>query len=226
MVSAGSVSAARSRRASLARGPACAMPCLCSAATSAFIRGLAPPRRIPRRTLPRPRSLGDVLGFMQLLWAVAHGLESTSRRMRATVGVTGPQRLVLRLVGRYGEAAPGHLAEILHVDPSSLTGVLRRLEKAGLILRVRDPADGRRAILTLTSRGQWLSDQRSGTVEAAVQKTLVSVPPRKLEVVREVLSALARDLGVETALAPRPGSIASARAAEPRLIRRRRARRP
>jgi DNA-binding MarR family transcriptional regulator len=174
---------------------------------------LVPPRRNPRKTLARPRSLGDVLGFMQLLWAVAHGLESTSRRMRSTVGVTGPQRLVLRLVGRYGQAAPGDLAEILHVDPSSLTGVLRRLERAGLIRRARDPEDGRRAILTLTPRGQWLSEQRSGTVEASVQKTLQSLPARKIIVVREVLSALASELGVETTLGPRAAAGAGIHAA-------------
>lgn len=162
---------------------------------------MLPRRKTPRGPAIRPRSLGDVLSFMQLLWAVAHGLESTSRRMRSTVGVTGPQRLVLRLIGRFGRTAPGDLAEVLHVDPSSLTGVLRRLENAGLIRRTRDPEDGRRAILTLTPVGQVLNDRRSGTVEASVQKTLQGVSAAKVAVAREVLDALARDLGVETDLA-------------------------
>jgi DNA-binding MarR family transcriptional regulator len=148
---------------------------------------------------------------MQLLWAVAHGLESTSRRMRSKVGVTGPQRLVLRLIGRYGHAAPGNLAEMLHVDPSSLTGVLRRLEQAGLIRRARDPDDGRRAILSLTPQGQALNDRRTGTVEASVQKTLQSASAAKVAVAREVLNALARDLGVETNLSSRAESVLAVR---------------
>jgi MarR family transcriptional regulator, organic hydroperoxide resistance regulator len=143
--------------------------------------------------------LGDVLGFMQLLWAVAHGLETVSKQMRAHVGVTGPQRLVLRLIGRRGQAAPGDLAEILHVHPSSLTGVLRRLERAGLILRVTDPSDGRRAILTLTPRGQVLNDHDLGTVEASVKRTLRRIPRAKLASTREVLASLASELGVESA---------------------------
>ncbi len=162
---------------------------------------------LSRRNTPGPvaksRSLGDVLSFMQLLWAISHGLESASKRMRSTVGVTGPQRLVLRLIGRYGQTAPGDLAEMLHVDPSSLTGVLRRLERAGLIRRARDPKDGRRAILTLTPAGLVLNDRRSGTVEASIQKTLQGVSAAKVAVAREVLNALARDLGVETELPSR-----------------------
>jgi MarR family transcriptional regulator, organic hydroperoxide resistance regulator len=134
---------------------------------------------------------------MRLLWAVAHGLESTSKRMRASVGVTGPQRLVVRLIGRYREASPGDLAELLHVHPSSLTGVLKRLEKAGLISRKRDRNDGRRAVLTLTPRGQVLNDRRAGTVESAVLRTLRALPSTQTRAARAVLAMLARELGVE-----------------------------
>jgi len=35
--------------------------------------------------------LPDVLQFMQLLWAVVHGLEKTSKRMAGDLGVTGPR---------------------------------------------------------------------------------------------------------------------------------------
>ncbi len=144
-----------------------------------------------------------MLSFLQLLWAIAHGLESISKRMRATVGVTGPQRLVVRLIGRYGKATPGDLAEVLHVHPSSLTGVLRRLEKAQLIKRATDPTDGRRAILTLTARGQALNDQASGTVESSVRRTLRGVSPAQAATARGVLATLARELGVESSLPTR-----------------------
>ena len=133
---------------------------------------------------------------MQLLWAVAHGLESASQRMRTTVGVTSPQRLVLRLIDHYGRSAPSDLAAVLHLDPSSLTGLLRRLEHAGLVRRIRDPEDGRRAILTLTARGQFLNHRRVGTVEASVARTLGRISAGKIKATREVLGELARELEV------------------------------
>ena len=63
---------------------------------------------------------------MRLLWAVDHGLQTRSKRMAVGLGITGPQRLVLRIVGRFPGISAGQLSRILHLDPSTLTGILRR----------------------------------------------------------------------------------------------------
>lgn len=128
---------------------------------------------------------------MRLLWAVAHGLDTASKRMGADLGVTGPQRLVVRLIGHYTRLSPGELAELLHVHPSSLTGVLSRLERSKLLHRRRDPGDGRRAILSLTARGRALNARRAGTVEESVRRALAAQSPRKLTAAGEVLAAIA-----------------------------------
>lgn len=138
--------------------------------------------------------LGEVLSFMQLLWAVTHGLESTSKRMLSELGVTGPQRLVLRIVGQNPDISPGELARVLRVHPSSLTGVLQRLSEAKLLRRERDPSDGRRSTLTLTPIGRQINARRAGTVEAAVQRAMASQSPEKLRVVENLLRTLAREL--------------------------------
>src|SRR5258708_10274784 len=87
--------------------------------------------------------LGAVVDFMRLLWAVDHSLQSASKRMESIFGITGPQRLVVRIVGRFPGIAAGRVAEILHVHPSTLTGILRRLEARGVLQRRIDPRDGR-----------------------------------------------------------------------------------
>jgi DNA-binding MarR family transcriptional regulator len=141
--------------------------------------------------------LSDALAFMQLLWAVAHGLESSSKRMHAELGVTGPQRLVLRIVGHYRRIAAGQLAEVLHIHPSSLTGMLRRLEVADLLRRESDPFDRRRALLALTKRGQRLNDQREGTIEAVVAEALSKMSKERVASAKTVLKAIAADLAME-----------------------------
>src|SRR5262245_19404785 len=82
--------------------------------------------------------LGEVLEFMRLLWAVDHTLSSASKRMDAAIGVTGPQRLVIRIVGRYPGISAGDVAALMHVHPSTLTGVLSRLERRGSLKRKVD----------------------------------------------------------------------------------------
>ena len=151
--------------------------------------------------------LPDVLQFMQLLWAVAHGLERTSKRMTQEVGVTGPQRLVLRVVGLYPGLSAGDLATILHVHPSTLTGVLHRLIAQGLLVRQHDSHDRRRAVLRLTRRGARVNASRSGTVESVIADVLQTVSDRDRSCTRRVLARLAAQLDHDPAPAAPPVAV-------------------
>lgn len=131
---------------------------------------------------------------MRVLWALVHALETTSKRMNQEIGVTGSQRLVLRVVGLFPELSAGELAAILHVHPSTLTGVLRRLATHQLLERSAAPDDRRRAVLRLTSGGQRINRARHGTVEAAVDRALRHVTNRDRAAARRVLTAVTRRL--------------------------------
>jgi DNA-binding MarR family transcriptional regulator len=139
-------------------------------------------------------ALPVVLSFMQMLWTVVHGLQRTSKRMVSTVGVTGPQRLVLRVVGLHPGVSAGALAAILRVHPSTLTGVLQRLLRQGLLARTADPTDRRRALLHLSAAGRRLNATTAGTVESAVTAALDLVPARDRAAVRRVLTRLGTNL--------------------------------
>jgi DNA-binding MarR family transcriptional regulator len=132
---------------------------------------------------------------MQVLWAIAHGLESASKRLHARLGITAPQRLVLRMIGHHGRISAGALAEVLRIHPSSLTGMLRRLEQAQLIRRQSDPKDRRRALLRLTAQGTRLNNQRAGTIEAIMEQTLSRLPPQQVATTKTVLSEISAALG-------------------------------
>lgn len=138
--------------------------------------------------------LGPALEFMRLLWAIDHGLQTRSKRMAAALGITGPQRLVIRIVGRFPGVSAGQLARILHLDPSTLTGILRRLERTRLLTRRRDPRDGRRALLRLSTAGRRLDVMTAGTIESVMHQILVKLPRHKVRVTGEVLAALAKGL--------------------------------
>jgi DNA-binding MarR family transcriptional regulator len=155
---------------------------------------LSQPKAVLASAGPDVKPLGETLSFMQLLWALTHGMESASKRMHAELGVTGPQRLVLRIVGHHGRISAGELAEILHIHPSSLTGMLRRLEDSELIRRESDPFDRRRALIELTRRGMRLNDGRSGTIEASIAAALSKLPKDKVAGAKAVLKALAASL--------------------------------
>jgi DNA-binding MarR family transcriptional regulator len=146
----------------------------------------------PRRGVEE--ELGPVLEFMRVLWAVNHGLETLSKRMKKTAGVTGRERIVIRLVGTRPGISAGDLARILHVHPSSLTALLGRLVSRGLLLRTVHPEDGRRAVLTLTRRGRDVDRMRTGTIEARVRQALGRIATRDARTAVAVLSEIAGTL--------------------------------
>ncbi|HUL57972.1 MAG TPA: MarR family transcriptional regulator [Anaeromyxobacteraceae bacterium] len=140
------------------------------------------------------RSLGQVLEFMRSLWALDHQLQSASKRMEAGSGVTGPQRLVVRIVGRFPGISAGEVSQILHLHPSTLTGILKRLSDRGLVERRADPRDARRVLLHLSARGRGIDEVRSGTVEAAVRRSLQRLRPRTVQAAREAVDAISAEL--------------------------------
>ena len=98
-------------------------------------------RRHYRVENPAPLDLGETLEFLRLIWAIDHGLQLASKRTETLVGVTGLQRLVVRILGRFPGLSAGQLAGLLHVDPSTLSGVFARLTARHLIDRRSDPRD-------------------------------------------------------------------------------------
>ena len=138
--------------------------------------------------------LGDALEFMRLVWTVDRRLQATSGRMTLARGITARQQLVIRLVGRFPGISAGQLAEILHVHPSTLTGLIGPLERRGLLSRRADPRDARRVALGLTAKGRESGVDATVTVESAIQQLLSSLPRNKVLATREVLAMMARAL--------------------------------
>ena len=143
---------------------------------------------------PSGLPVGDAIDFLRLIWAVDHALQRRSKSMAATLGITGPQRLVIRIIGRFPSIHARQLADILHLHPSSLTALLKRLERRDLVRRWPDERDRRRWLLGLTRQGQALNRETPGTIEAAVQRVLKTTTRDDLDVTRTVLGKLAASL--------------------------------
>jgi DNA-binding MarR family transcriptional regulator len=166
-----------------------------SAATPAAMKNAARPMKpavVP--TDATAQALGAALDFMRMMWAMDHGLQRRSKRMEVEIGVTGVQRVVIRLIGRFPGVTAGRLAELIHVHPSTLTGVLKRLVERGYVERERDRDDARIARFALTAEGVKIDGSQAGTVEAAVRRSLARLQPEQIDAARVVLIVLAEEL--------------------------------
>src|SRR3954464_6217084 len=87
----------------------------------------------------------------RLRWAITR----MGRRLRQEAGVDlGPSQVAaLATVERHGTLSPSELAERERIKRPTATRIVRHLEAAGLLERVRDPADGGARILTRSAGG-------------------------------------------------------------------------
>ena len=147
-----------------------------------------------RRADDPTTSLDSTLDFLRLLWSIEHRLQSASKRMEAQLGITGPQRLVLKVIDQYPGISATEVANIVRLHPSTITGILQRLSTKGLLLRARDPIDTRRVRLRVQPAAKRFTRRAKGTVEGAVERALTRVPAGSVRAARDVLAAIAGSL--------------------------------
>lgn len=95
-------------------------------------------------------------------------------------GLSDQQWRVLRVLGEHGTVETGRVAREAYILGPSLTGVLARMERDGLIRRERDPADQRRTVIQATPKGLKMVDRLSTTIESHYQWLEQSLGKQKL----------------------------------------------
>jgi MarR family transcriptional regulator, organic hydroperoxide resistance regulator len=142
------------------------------------------------------------LGFVRLLWQLNHSLQAASKRMERDLGITSPQRLVVRALEASPGMTPGLLAQVLHLDPGTITGIVKRLLRAGLVRSGADPHDRRRLMLALTRKGRLLAARKADTIESRAEAALAGLSPRDAQAAERALAAVAAALLADAGPAP------------------------
>ena len=148
-------------------------------------------------------ALEPTLDFMRLLWRIEHGLQSRSKQMEAAIGVTGPQRLVLRVVDQFPGLSAGELAHIVRLHPSTITGVVQRLVEKGLLGRAGDRADRRRVQLRVRPDARRFTRLSPSTIESVIARVLEQAPSAHVAHTRSVLTTIAAMLEADDTPATR-----------------------
>lgn len=87
---------------------------------------------------------------------IVRAIDIHSRHLVERFNVTGPQLIALQELERLGRVPVGVLARRVHVSHPTMTGIVDRLEKRGLVRRERDTRDRRRTTVSTTERGRAL----------------------------------------------------------------------
>jgi len=136
-----------------------------------------------------------ILDFLRIVWQLEHALERASKLMEDAIGISGPQRFALKIVSVQPAITAGELARALHLHPSTVTGIVQRLESRRLVRRVPSATDGRVTHLHATAAGARLAAPAAkGSVERAVRTTLARCSDDKRRAAAVVLDRFTKEL--------------------------------
>ena len=122
------------------------------------------------------------------LAAASRSVIGIYRPVLEPLGLTHPQYLVMLALWERSPRTVSDIGAALHLEPATLSPLLKRLEAAGLLTRARSTSDERALAVTLTEAGVALRAQAEAVPGKVVQR--LGLPVAQLERVRDELTAL------------------------------------
>lgn len=121
----------------------------------------------------------------------AKSLEKSAQRMLQPFGLTAAQFNVLNLLASAPAGLPASaLAAGLIVDPSNVTGLIRRMKADGLLVSVPNQADRRQHVVALSGKGRRAWTRAAAVYEKALQRAERTVPAGERRCVSSALGRL------------------------------------
>jgi DNA-binding MarR family transcriptional regulator len=147
----------------------------------------------PVRSAESPDPVDPLELDRQVCFALAVASRSVIQFYRPILeplGLTHPQYLVMLALWQRAPLRFGEIAQLLHLDPATLTPIVTRLEAFGLIGRRRVEDDARTFTLSPTETGAALRDRALAVPRTVVER--LGIPVERLEALRDELDALIR----------------------------------
>ena len=136
-----------------------------------------------------PTTTRDPLSLdMQVCYALAATSRSVIglyRPVLEPLGLTHPQYLVMLALWERSPRTVADIGHSLHLEPATLSPLLKRLEAAGLITRARSENDERALAVTLTKAGASLRAEAEKVPAQIVER--LGLPVADLEHLRDIL---------------------------------------
>lgn len=132
--------------------------------------------------------LNDCINFM--LTKTQNCTFNYFKRKLEPLGITPAQYAVLKCLWDSAERLPSQLSQELYLDSSTITGILSRMEKKGLVERVHSEVDRRTVIVHILPAGERLRPEIERTIEQANIDVLAGIDAHKLSNFKECLNII------------------------------------
>ena len=107
--------------------------------------------------MPTPNELED--SIVASIRRIIRAIDLQSRRLQDRHKLTGPQLATLRTAQKLGRLSISALARAVHLSQPTVSGIVSRLERQGLIARQRSEGDKRNVEIEVTEAGLVVLDE-------------------------------------------------------------------
>ena len=120
-----------------------------------------------------------------------------SKRAERETGLTGPQLWAIKTIAQEAPIMVSDIARRMYLHPATVVGILDRLEKQGLVLRVRSTEDRRVVKVELTRQGRALVKKSPEVAQGLLVSGLEKLGALKLKNISEGLDQMVDILGAQ-----------------------------
>ena len=142
----------------------------------------------------RDQEIADILDNLRRVFRVVHRY---SKRAEKVGGMTGPQVWAMKVIAESAPIRVTDLARRMYLHPSTVVGILDRLEQQGQVTRTRSEKDHRVVTIALTGKGRETVSKVPLIAQGLLLSGLEGLPDPELSTVSEGLRMLVGILGVE-----------------------------
>ncbi len=104
--------------------------------------------------IPQLVAVNDSIRILQSVRRIAQCVEHHSKRLAVTHNITSPQLVALLAIAQTGPSTLKAIGRAIQLSPSTVVGIVDRLEEKGLVSRQRDTRDRRNVFVAVTAAGQ------------------------------------------------------------------------
>ena len=128
---------------------------------------------------------------------IVRALELFSKEVDVKFNLTAPQLWALWELGKDSSLSLKDLSARIQLHPSTVVGVVDRLESKGLVARKTDTADRRRVKLSLTAAGRALRKKAPHPAQGRLLMALQAMGDKQIGEVQKSVSILVKAMEAE-----------------------------
>jgi DNA-binding MarR family transcriptional regulator len=144
----------------------------------------------------------DAARIVNSLRQLFKAIQEYSKAILGRTGFSGPQVWALTVLDKEPALSLGTLSQRIFAHPSTVSGIVDRLEERGAVRRVVDEEDRRGIRLSLTPAGRRVLRGSPSPIQLGLRRALVGMPAGRLRELRRSLEEIVRETAAHQVSAP------------------------